>query len=263
MVDPKNPGAVDEIIHLGDFWDEDEIRINKDKIIKCNKDVGNNFKRAYKYIRAAYLIYEDSIEIIKNSTDSGKINQISNTVFESIFKNTSIAEKEGSDRRLFASAITPKGLINYLDTVLNTSKIYNVRGKSGTGTEKFLEKIKIGAIERGLNVESFYCALNPFKLEHLIIRDLDVSFTTSNEYHSVHVEAFEEIDFDECIDRYSLNELVLEENRQNFSFLLGVGIQTIAKAKSMHDDMEAYYIPNMDFEAVQLCFESTLARILK
>jgi hypothetical protein len=29
-VDPKNPGAVDEIINLGDFWDEEGIRKNKD-----------------------------------------------------------------------------------------------------------------------------------------------------------------------------------------------------------------------------------------
>lgn len=26
VVDPKNPGAVDEIINLGDFWDEEGIR---------------------------------------------------------------------------------------------------------------------------------------------------------------------------------------------------------------------------------------------
>src|SRR6056297_375720 len=33
VVDPKNPGAVDEILHLGDFWDERKMIENKDLII--------------------------------------------------------------------------------------------------------------------------------------------------------------------------------------------------------------------------------------
>ncbi|MDQ2085918.1 ATPase [Herbivorax sp. ANBcel31] len=262
MVDPKNPGAVDEIIHLGDFWDEDGIRKNKDKIIKCNREVGESFKRAYRYIKAAYLIYEDNIEMIKQSVNIPKINQESYQIINSIFKDIEISDKMGKDRKLFASAIAPKGLVNYLSTILDTDEIYCVSGKHGTGTEVFLEKIKNAALERGFDVESFYCALNPSKLEHLIIRELDISFTTSNEYHSANIKFSEYIDFDKYIEQFSLNELVLEENKQNFDFLLGLGIKNIAKAKSIHDDMEAYYIPNMDFEAVQLCLESTMAKIL-
>jgi hypothetical protein len=34
IVDPRHPGAVDEIIHLGSFWNEAGMRRNKDPIIK-------------------------------------------------------------------------------------------------------------------------------------------------------------------------------------------------------------------------------------
>ena len=34
--------------------------------MKCNREVRENFKRAYRYIKAAYLIYEDSSEMIKS-----------------------------------------------------------------------------------------------------------------------------------------------------------------------------------------------------
>ena len=40
--------------------------------------------------------------------------------------------------KTFASAITPKGLINYLSTVLDTDKVYCVSGKLA-GTEIFLK----------------------------------------------------------------------------------------------------------------------------
>lgn len=44
VVDPKNPGAVDEIIHLGDFWDEEKMRENKEAVLKSNARVGRLFK---------------------------------------------------------------------------------------------------------------------------------------------------------------------------------------------------------------------------
>ena len=44
VVDPRNPGAVDEIINLGDFWDEEGIKKNKDFILKCGKDIKKALK---------------------------------------------------------------------------------------------------------------------------------------------------------------------------------------------------------------------------
>ncbi len=264
VVDPKNPGAVDEIIHLGDFWDEAGIRKNRDGILKDNKEVGRTFRRAYRYIKAAYPFYEDSREIISWCIDNAKVNAISEKVIKELFENKGVASKEGKIRRLFASAITPDGYANYLSTVLSTEKVYLLKGQAGSGTEKFLSRIVDTAVERGYNVEAYYCALNPQKLEHLVISDLGVSFTTSNEYHKANVEAFEEIDFDDCIDKGILKEYenVLELNKKEFNSVMDIAIESIAKAKAIHDKMEAYYIPNMDFEAIQRCYESTLARVL-
>jgi hypothetical protein len=40
-------------------------------------------------------------------------------------------------------------------------------------------------------------------------------------------------------------------------------VSTISKAKALHDRLETYYVPNMDFEAIQRCRESVLARVLE
>jgi len=45
--------------------------------------------------------------------------------------------------------------------------------------------------------------------------------------------------------------------------LLGKAVETIGRAKACHDGMEEYYIPNMDFEAIERCWESTMVRILE
>ena len=36
-IDPITPGAVDKIINLGEFWNEDGIAVNKEEIIDLNK----------------------------------------------------------------------------------------------------------------------------------------------------------------------------------------------------------------------------------
>ncbi|ODM25709.1 PRK06851 family protein [Acetivibrio mesophilus] len=265
VVDPKNPGAVDEIIHLGDFWDEEGLRKNKEDILKDNKEVGRTFKRAYRYIKAAYSIYEDNIEIVSWCIDNAKVTKLSEKLKNEILGDKDIGDRQGKDRKLFASAITPNGLVNYLDTLINTSKVYVLKGMPGTGTERVVEKIKEAAVERGHDVESFYCALNPYRLEHLIIPALNVSIITSNDYHSADGKNSVEYNLDDYLDTSELQKYkeTLENNRSNFDMLLNTAVKTIAKAKAFHDNMENYYIPNMDFDAVQRCYEVTLNRILE
>ena len=264
VVDPKNPGAVDEIIHLGDYWNEEGMRANKDGILKDNKEVGRLFARAYRYINAAASVYDDSAVINGWGMDLGKLNTAAAKLIDTFFRSDAIAEKEGYERKLFASAFTPKGMQNHLDTIL-TGKICVIRGRAGTGTDRLLEKIKTAAVERGFYVEAYYCPLNPAKLEHLVIPDKGMSFTTDNKYHKVGKEAFLEIDLNIYLDKTVLQEYsaVLDYNEKTFEALLQRGLDTIAQAKALHDHMETYYIPNMDFDAVQRCWESTMARILE
>nr|WP_010243115.1 hypothetical protein [Acetivibrio cellulolyticus] len=241
------------------------MRKNRAGIIRDNNEVGRTFRRAYKYIKGAYPFYEDSAEIISWGIDNAKVNAVTEELIGSLFGDRDVASKEGKVRRLFASAITPKGYENYLSTVLNTNKVYVVKGKAGTGTEKVLSKIMDTAVAKGYDVEAYYCALNPQKLEHLVIPEPGISLTTSNEYHNNDVKAVEEINLDNYIDQDLLDKYKneLEFNNKEFDSIMDTAILTIAKAKAIHDDMEAYYIPNMDFEAIQRCFESTLARILE
>ncbi|HHW49673.1 MAG TPA: ATPase [Clostridiaceae bacterium] len=265
MVDPRNPGAVDEIINLGDYWNEEKIKQHKEAIMESNLEIKRIFQRAYRYIKAAALVHEDTAEINKLAVDTGRINVIADTMLKEIFDGTEISGTGGRQRRLFASAITPDGIKNYIDSILNMEKVYRIIGEQGTGAEKILEKIKNSAVERGFYVESYYCALYPLKLEHLVIPALSVAVTTTNSYHRANVDTYKEYDLNEYVEKSIIarfeNELV--NNGKKFEELIGMAVNTLEKAKAMHKQIESYYIPNMDFEAVQRRLESTLAMIVK
>jgi hypothetical protein len=265
VVDPKNPGVVDEIIHLGDFWNEAGLVKYRQEVLKVNSEVGKLFARAYRYLKAAWQIYEDSTALYGLVVDEVKINILAKEFIDELYEGIPLSAKIGRQRCLFASAITPDGLKNYLDDLLVADNVYMLEGFPGAGTERLLEKIKTAALERGLQVEAYYCALNPDKLEHLIIPSMDTAFTTVNKYHSTDVCALKKVDFSGMLDEKIIRPYRSELEYDEFEFdrLLGKAIDIIHGAKALHDEMETYYIPNMDFNAIQKRWEVTMKRILE
>lgn len=265
VVDPKSPGAVDEILNFGEFWNEEGIRVHKEDIIKTSKEVSALFARAYKYLKAAYAIYEDSTVINSYALNQGKLNTFTAKLVNEIFADYYISKETGKQRSLFVSAITPKGFYNYLDNLLANYKVYEFKGGVATGEEKILEKIKTAALERGLYIETYYCALNPYKLEHLLIPTLNIAFTTSNEYHSSSVLKISSTDMRQFFNDRILdnNKDALAQNVLEINNLMTIALKTISTVKDLHDLLETYYIPNINFKAIDECYIKTMARILK
>ncbi|MCG8642319.1 MAG: PRK06851 family protein [Desulfobacterales bacterium] len=265
IVDPKNPGCVDEIIHLGDYWDEDGMRLNKTEILDANREVGRLFNRAYRFLKAAQVVYDDWERANQEAMDYGKANKIAADLIKKIFSRD-ISSKLGKERHLFASAITPDGMMNYLETIVGPcKKRFIIEGRPGTGKSTVLKKIATAAIERGYDVEMYHCALNPEKVEHVVIPELSYAFTKSIEPHLyLSKDGDERIDMDYCLDAEILEkyEKLVQENEEIFNSLFNRAIKFISQAKKTHDLMETYYIPNMDFEAISQLWERTLDRII-
>lgn len=264
VVDPKHPGAVDEILNFGEFWNEEGIRAHKSDIIKTTREIGYIFSRAYKYLKAAFAIYEGSAAIYLDAFNKEEVNKLSARIISDVFSGLD-ASVEGKQRSMFASALTPNGFCNYLDTIMTTGKVYEFKGGLGTHEDLILEKVKAAAIERGIYVEAYYCALNPYKLDHLLIPDLDVAFTTTNEYHASKVSIFSSVDMQAYMNQAVLANYKddLNQNLKAFDDLVSIALQTINRAKALHDKLETYYVPNIRFEEIDRCFEKTLARIIK
>lgn len=265
IVDPKNPGAVDEIINLGRFWDNDGLTRNRERIIETNAEISRLFRRAYRYLQAGYSLYSDNEAIYSRAMDHGKANRVISEITDVIFRCTDVPEKEGRQRHLFVSAITPEGLVNFLSSVITTKTVICIKGNPGTGTERLLERVRECSAERGLYTESYYCAFNPQKLEHVVIPELDVAVTTANEYHNAGVNPALKTDFNDFLDDYIVerNREAINFNKSGFEMLLNKAIETLKQAKEKHDELEKLYIPNMNYDEIRICREEILERLLQ
>lgn len=268
IVDPKHPGAVDEIIHLGDYWDETGIRKHKDEIISINQKIGKMFQRAYRFLRAAKSIHDDLEITVGEGLDIGLANQRAATLIETLFNGCLIGERIGFCRKLFGSAITPTGFVHHLETVFAPYQhIWMVTGEAGTGKATLIAKLAQAAVERGMNCEAYYCPFDPDKMEHLVIPELNIAVTTGVDPHRVDLDdrKVTMIDMNQCLrpGHWQKVQAVIAEDRQFIDELTKRAIHCLAETKREHDRLEQYYIPYMDFQAISALGEGILARVLK
>ncbi len=262
IVDPRNPGAVDEIIHLGDYWDAGSLERNKEFILRDNMEIRKLFARAYRYLAAAKEIMDDLEEKYGRAVNLGKVNLVTEELKEELFGDWPVSDFPGRERHLFGSAFTPGGFVDYADTVLDKAgKIYYINGQPGTGKTTMMNRLARYAVDRGLKVEYFHAPLKPHKLDSIVIGGPDIAVTCSQKGKNM---AFRSIDLDSYLDGGILGEeeRFIHSDWRTYQRLIDEAITTIGRAKEVHDRMEAYYIAAMDFAGVNNLRKKIVERIL-
>lgn len=269
VVDPKNPGAVDDIIHLGDYWNENGLRAHKKEILILNQETWRLFRRAYSYLAAANLFLKEVRSFYRDTGtfNTGTYDKLVLELTHEIFEGQSRQTDNPKSRHLFATAITPEGPVSYLHTIVgHLKKRYIISGDDGTGKTTLIRRLTEAAMMRGFNVEVFHCALDPERAEHLVIPALDLALVNAVEphYYKPH-NGDVEIDTMTCIKPIE-NELICDERdtaREMYRRSFEEAVEFINRAKETHDEMEKYYIPYMNFDHIEARRQKVLARIFE
>ncbi|MFR2966126.1 MAG: hypothetical protein ACLTK0_06960, partial [Anaerovoracaceae bacterium] len=106
ITDPVTPGAVDKIVNLGEFWDEEAIAVNKSEIIDLNEETSRWYRIAYNYLSAAKSVYRSLEEIYNDASEDSEIYKVVADIVGSEYGDLDISLKPGKRKKFFASAIT-------------------------------------------------------------------------------------------------------------------------------------------------------------
>lgn len=266
VTDPVYPAAVDEIINLGEYWNAEAIRQNHDEIIRINADIKRQYKHAYQYLAAAKCLMDDILETLESATDKAGPLLQAQRIIDSELEKVAVTGRLGKTRRLFASAITPSGVVNHLESLANSAdKVYSIRSLWGVGVNEMLKKVTDEAIFRGLDVELYYSPLTPeTRIEHVLIPELKLAFISEKDGFELKGRRQTILDLTQYTDP-ALTEPqkdATEFNSKTFDTLLGEALKALAQTKKLHDELEGHYIPHMDFERVQQKEEEICEQIL-
>jgi hypothetical protein len=85
IVEPKFPGACENIINTGDFWDRDKLRQRADEIRTLSLENSIHHRRSARYLSAAGAINNDNIRLVSSFRRNDAANHvISNSVTQPI-----------------------------------------------------------------------------------------------------------------------------------------------------------------------------------
>ena len=246
VVDLKLPGIVDEIINLGDFWNEEELKENRNIIMDYKNQTSDLFYNAYSYLSATNEINKRTEAIYAKYFGEADVKDIADSILKDIKFETK--NKPGKERKLFLSAITSDGIISYADTISEMSdKTIVLADNTNISTGKVIGRITKHLIENGINVETFYSPFAPDKqIEHLYVEDLGLFITSKNRFLDYNSKSDSVIN----IDISSMSEedrKVLEFNFEMTEILVKKSIESISKSREIHNEIEKYYIKSMDF----------------
>ncbi len=260
-----DPGAVDSVIHLGDYWNESGVENNRDAFEGAGDKIKDMLGLAYNYFAAAAKMYDNLSGIYESAILYEKLYRITAEIIGSEFAHRELSSKEGEVGKYFASAITAAGFENYIDTLAeNCQRVYLIQAPVGLGSERLLNLFMDGALCRGFRAEGYYCPMKPAeKLEHLLIPELRLAFITSNQYHAIDRSAVKadvtSIDLSDMIryDRVMRQKGILADSKKKMDELLEKGVGCLRLAKEEQDEMEKFYVPTMDFLKIDALRQET------
>lgn len=264
VTDPVTPGAVDRIVNLGEYWNEDGIIANKSEIIDLNEETARWYRIAYNYLNAAKSVFRSLEDVYSEASESSEIYRVVADIVGREYSEYEISLRPGKIKKFFASALTGTGNINYLTSLLSDmKKIYMINVPVGYGNGSLMGILSEGALYRGFDVEAFYCSMSPDeKIEHILVPELKTAFVTVNRYHDV--EPWEIsgidgepqeiclIDMNDYMDGMKIqsNDALIESLNEEYDILLNKTIRYLAKARETHLKTEKMYIPNMNFTQI-------------
>ena len=255
--DPEIPAATDEIIDFAKFLDAQKLRRHTDEIRQLLVLKKNMYKKALKFITAAGNIRAEETAAYEAALIKPRVRDLVRK-YSGLFENCEMSslgsfEKPGrsdcapgTDRKLFLSAITPLGTVNFAEEVLSRYKVFGLSAEAGI----FFADLKDLANACGINTESFFSPLEPAKRECVLLPQQGLAFATVGGLFGFAGKTHETIDLEGC---YNTKKIISESPAQNEEIiknLLDTATASMKDAAAIHKKTEEIYIDKMDFNQV-------------
>ncbi len=258
VVDPRFPGAVDEIINLGDYWRQKSIRKNRPAVIELTQTISRCFQRAYKRLAESKMAWEEWESYYQEARDNEAANR--NTLALARDFVSGLDDGGQKIRHLFAAAITPGGVVSKIDSLIDSGySLFAVKGNPGSGIKELFsytwQTLNLSAAE----AEIYHNPFDPDNIDIIVLPSsrsalLDVSGHLFDYAASLPASKHRRfLDFDQLVRKSAVDthEQRIISARERFHSGIQDAIGFIRQAKEYHDELESYYVPAMDFDAME------------
>ena len=264
VVEPSLPGACENIINLGDFWDSEKLYRNAEKIAAAAEKNSRFHKTAAAYLSASGELLYDNLKLSRLCTNRAAV-----IGFASRLSKKYLSEKQNKSSTefiRFIGGVTPEGIMGFSKTVTDFyNTVIVIEDKFGAAAGEIMKYLRGAAKQKGYDIITLKNPLLPSELiDHILIPELSLAFVTENEFikfdtdsRRIHARRFTD---NKSAKKY--RGRILFNRRVSRELLLGAAL-TVKKAKASHDELEKFYIDAMDFDAISRFAMDTAKEIIK
>ncbi|MEG2395581.1 MAG: hypothetical protein RSB11_00965 [Oscillospiraceae bacterium] len=265
ILEPKFPGAVENIINLGECWNTDKLFKNSKAIIETATLNSEYHKKCTRNLLAIKCLMEDNLCLFEKFINTMKLEAFLKEIIEKEIpiKSTS----KGIIYKRFLNGITPRGPFVFWDTIrLLANNIFVIEDDTTFVSSKIIDMVKNFALENGYDIILSPNTIFPDnKFDHIIIPELSLAFVSSTTQFKFKGK---------CTNKIRLNQFakksVYKSIQPELSFSLAIidvlyarCSESLLIAKDLHDKLESYYIQNMDFDKVNQMTKNAIEMIIK
>lgn len=251
LVEPRYPGAVENLVWMGDCWDERALRARREEILTLTRQKDLLCEQSARYLAAADALLADNWRLALESTDAAKIERQAERIASKEFSSGSGA----SERVRLLCAMTASGYLLFSDTArLLADRIVLIEDEYGPSSSLLLASLRRRALEAGCAVLSCPSPMAPFeRIEHLFLPELSLGFVTSNSLAQPKLEPVRIINARRFTVRaaLSLHKKRIGFNKKAARQMLLQAQALLADALATRRALEAIYAPAVDFEQVE------------
>jgi hypothetical protein len=232
--DANVPGAIDEIVNLGDGWNDTLLRENKNLILELNKRKNSSYAAAYKHLALAGKISDLSKEIKKEAIDCKNLKSVIKIAADELCKDEELGE---SDVRLISS-FGRFGKFSIDTTNKAQSEIIKVKD-AGLASDIYMNALTVELKKRKMKITVFPSVFSEEKTEAIYLHTSKrrVILSESEDCNVFPQELFTSNPNIKIPKELSCaHDTFLSEAQKFFTF-----------ASDLHFELEKIYIGSMDF----------------
>ncbi len=250
-MDPRFPGVREEVVSMYHTLDSDALRAHSKEVMGLFHCCAGLQHQAGRHIAAAGELLEENRRMAQGFSDLERAQLYARRLAARLLP------KKGpgaSEQIRLLSAVTPKGIVTFRETVPQLAKnILVFHDETGAVSPVILSELRRAALERGYQVISCWCPLAPEeKLEHLFLPQVGLAFLTGNRWHSFDFAGQRNIHCARFMDSDALRNCRqrLRFDRRAAAELLEQASHLQREAKRNHDLLEGFYQNAADFSRV-------------
>lgn len=253
-VDAVYPGAVEEIINLGMFFDARVLREKSEEIrALCTEHAGLHAK-ARRYLHAAGTVRENQQSLLSDAFLAEKTAGAAARIVKKIPQ-----EREPVSDMQFVTAISVRGIV-HLQTAETLGGCVYVTG--GGRAAHFFSALIAAAETRGVSYVRYASPLCPAETEGVYFPGIDTVYMTDRYGYAADGArtVTQTLNTARFYDKERLSRI---RSRIRFArtceeLLLDGACESLRAAGQVHDTLEAHYIAAMDFDAMHAFTERFL-----